>query len=142
MGEEATFSVIQAKRDGLDAVIIIDTALRPDLLGQSFPWLLIITLPILRPNSSGLCDQAESDRLSDIEDQLLDSLDPNHYRYMGRMTWNKERDVFIYVDDPDNALEGIQSQLREIDPQNISITIESRYEPNWDTYRQFTVQSS
>src|SRR5262245_21446853 len=108
MGEEATFSVIQAKRDSLDAIIIIDTALNPDHLGQSFPWLLIITLPILRPNSVGLCDRAESDRLSDIEDQLLDSLDPNHYRYMGRMTWNKQRQVFVYVDDPDNALERIQ----------------------------------
>ena len=101
MGNDGTFSVIQAKRDGRDAIIVLDTALDPEKLSGSFPWLVTITLPIRRPNRFGLCDDIESERLGDIEDRLLAALDEDAYRYLGRITWNGEREVLIYVADPD-----------------------------------------
>lgn len=141
MDEEATFSVIHAKRNGRDSILIIDTALNPDRLCSSFSWLLIIALPIARPNDMGLCDKAESDRLSDIEDDLLNSLSTDQYCYMGRSTWNKIREVFIYVGDPDRVRHGIQEQVRNLAAKHFDITINQRYEPNWDTYRKIVGQA-
>jgi hypothetical protein len=137
MSKQGTFNVLKAKRDGLDALIVIDTGLNADLLSKIYPWLLIITLPIVNANELGLPDQAESDRLGEIEDQLLEGLDPTQYRYVGHVTWNNKRDVFIYVNDPDNAIERINSQLSKIDQEDIQLTIDKRHEPDSKTYRQF-----
>lgn len=137
MSEQNTFSVIKAKREGKSAIIVVDTALHKGAKPADFPWLLTITLPISHPDLQGLCDQAESDRLSDIEDQLLDQLDPYIYKYLGRSTWNLQRDVFIYVSDPDLIIETLQQQLSYIDLNDINISINQQHEPNWETYRQF-----
>jgi Family of unknown function (DUF695) len=137
MDEQATFNVFRAKRAGRDAIIVVDSALRPDDESGRFPWLVIVGLDIQNPNDAGLCDQRESDRLSDVEDRLLTALAPESYRYMGRMTWNETRDVFLYVAEPDEFMALLQAQM-ELKGEAIGeIRVESRHEPQWETYRRF-----
>jgi hypothetical protein len=137
MVEKGNFSVIRAKRDGMDAIIVVDLGLNARDLHVRFPWLLTITLPIRRPNGAGLCDEAESEVLSDIEDQLLSGVDTHDSCYMGRTTWNRMRQIFVYVRDPDNVVDEIKEQLSQISEQKIEVTVDKHYEPEWETYLGF-----
>jgi hypothetical protein len=137
MSEPATFNVFRAKRAGRDAIIVVDSALRPDEESGRFPWLVIIGLDIQNPDSAGLCDQKESDRLSGVEDELLAALAPHSYRYMGRSTWNGERDIFLYVADPDEFTALLQAQMELKGAALGEIRVETRHEPQWETYRRF-----
>lgn len=133
MGNDGTFSVIRARRDGRDAIIVLDTALDRGRLLQSFPWLVTIALPIRRPNRFGLCDDVESARLGDIEDGLLAALDEEAYRYAGRITWNGKREVLIYAADADDALQRLRALATKL---NEMVELSKEHEADWDTYRR------
>jgi len=135
----ATFSILQATRDGLPALIVIDTGLNPDLEQRGFPWLLTISIPIARPNAQGLCDVHESERLDDVEDTLLAGLSQENYRYIGHITWNSIRDVLIYVAEPENAVAVLNQQLEHVDYVTATIKITSTYDPDWKQYRRFPI---
>lgn len=132
MTDEGTFSVIRAKRAGKDAIIVVDGKLDPDRWARAFPWLISIILPIRRPNALGLCDDAESDRLGDVEDKLLDALEPQGYRYAGRITWDGTREVLIYAAEPDEVIRRLEDVSRALEE---SVEASQEHEPEWDTYR-------
>ena len=135
----ATFSVLEATRDGLPALIVIDTGLNPDLEQRSFPWLLTISIPIARPNAQGLCDANESERLDDVEDTLLAGSSQEDYRYIGHITWNSIRDVLIYVANPEDAVTLLNKQLLNVDYVTTKIKITSTDDPDWKQYRRFPI---
>lgn len=132
MINEGKFSVIRAKRGGKDAIIVVDGKLDPERWARAFPWLITIVLPIRRPNAFGLCDDVESDRLGDVEDRLLSVLEPQDYRYAGRITWDGTREVLIYTAEPDDVISRLQGVARDLEE---SLEADKEYEPNWDTYR-------
>ena len=135
MGEANNFSVVQARRRGRDAVILIDTALDAARLAPRYPYLLTVTLPIRHANAQGLCDDRESERLSDLEDALLAPVDRSDYRYVGRVTWNGVREVLLHVADPERCARRLASEAFELDPEEeIEVSVEA--EPSWATYRK------
>jgi hypothetical protein len=131
---DGTFSVIHAKRGGRDAIVVIDGGLDAEELSDRFPWLLTITLPIAAPNERGLCDDVESERLSDVEDGLLAALDRDAYAYVGRITWSGRREVLVYVADPAGASARIGGQARRV---NQPVELDADHEPDWETYHRF-----
>lgn len=130
------FRVIQAQRDGLPALIVIDAGLKTTRR-EDYPWLVTISIPIATPNAKGLCDQAELDRLAALEDQLLAALDPADHRYMGRTMWNGIRDVFLYVKDADRAVQMLQARGQELPGAGFALA--RRHDPDWREYYKFPV---
>lgn len=135
MADDGTFSVIQAKRGGRDAIIVVDAALDPEALSDAFPWLVTITMPIRRPNRFGLCDDHESERLGDVEDRLLSLLEMDAYRYVGRITSNGAREVLIYASDPRDILNRLRTEATR---SKEMIDLSEEREPDWDTFRALT----
>ena len=135
MGEGKGFSVLQARRGGRDAIILVDTALDPSRLAARFPYLLTLTLPIRNANPRGLCDDAESERLSDLEDGLLAALDPAAYRYAGRITWNGVREVLVYVSDAEASARRLAAAAATAAPDE-AVEVSVEREPGWETYRK------
>ncbi len=133
--QAGAFRVMQAKRDGLPAVIIFDAGLDPDLEQAAYPWLLTISIPIINPTPQGLCDPAEGARLDEVEDTLLDQLALEDYRYVGRVTWNGSRDVLIYVAEPEEILRSFEAEFERAAAETISIA--RRYDPTWEEYRRY-----
>ena len=131
--EEESFSVLEASRDGLPAVVVVNESLKPETERERYPWLVTITLPIEEPNEMGLCDEAESERLGEIEDRLLENLKPQDYRYLGRITWNGFRDVLLYVADADDARGRLTQGLEEAP----AVTLQRTHDPDWHEYLQF-----
>ena len=133
-GEEA-LTVLQAMRDGLPALIVLNTALQSERDRASYPWLVTISLPLARTNATGLCDAAESERLGDEEEALLAQLNPATYRYLGRITWNGSRDILLYAAEPDKLLHTLAH--RQTQAGTRPITFSKSYDPNWAAYGQF-----
>jgi Family of unknown function (DUF695) len=134
-----TFNVLQATRDGLPALLIIDTGLNPDIEQQKFPWLITISVPIAIPDSKGLCDQSESERLNGVEDTLLSGLSEDDYRYIGHITWNGIRDVLIYVENSETAVERLNKQLESVNDPTTKVKVTTTHDPEWKQYRRFPI---
>jgi hypothetical protein len=135
-GQES-FSVIQASRDGLPAIIVSNDALNPDAEQERYPWLVTISMPLSEPNKMGLCSEAESERLNDLQDLLLERLNPADYRYAARITWNGFRDTLIYTAKPDTILQLLEQQSERIGKPEISLT--KSHDPGWQEYRDLLV---
>lgn len=128
-----SFTVVQAASDGLPALIVVDTALDAAGEAAAFPWLLLIHLPLQRANQLGLCDRAESERLGDIEDALLERLPDSAYRYVGHVTWKGERVIYLYVADPDQVMRLLSDALDQARQKTIQVS--TRRDPTWEEYR-------
>src|SRR5689334_15513911 len=129
------FQLIQAQRFGQPVVILVDMALDPERDGAAFPWLLTVRIPMRNPNAAGLCDQAESSRLDQVEDQLLSSLNDEDYRFLGHVTGNGRREILLYVRDPDAIIPKLNETLVRIG--ETSGELSKNYDPKWEYYSQF-----
>jgi hypothetical protein len=127
-----SFSVLRGKRDGRDAIVVVDTALDRARLAARYPYLLTITLPIRRPNAFGLCDNLESERWGDVEDRLLDALPEPSYRYAGRVTCNGVREVLLYTADPEDVTRRLRSEAARLGPSE-AVALRTAHEPSWET---------
>jgi Family of unknown function (DUF695) len=136
--QEGNFSLIQATWEGLPALILIDAGLNPDREEQGYPWLIKISLRIANPNELGLCDEAESERLNNLEDRLLQGLDRSDYRYVGHITYNGRREILIYVANPEKVLRAIEKQFQVVGESQIEIT--KVHDPHWQEFRKFLIQ--
>jgi hypothetical protein len=132
-GAQGGFIVIQASRSGRPFLIVVDSSLDSRKLSVDFSEQISIYLPIRNPNASGLCDELESDRLSNVEDRLLDSLADNTYVYVGRVTGNGEREVMIYARDSAAAISVMGERSRNLG-ENVEFSTAS--DPEWDAYHQ------
>ena len=132
---QENYQVIEAWRDNLPAIIVLNAGLNIEDGKRNYPWLMTIQLPIRHPTANGLCDRVESERLSDIEDTLLDGIEAAAFLYVGRTTWNSMREVLIYVQDPDFILVRLRSVLESTGERKIRVG--KRYDPTWTEYGQF-----
>lgn len=129
------FNVIQARRDGQPVLIVIDCALQPESDAATYPWLLIVTIPMRGANSAGLCNQTESSRLDEVEDTLLSVLEERDYRYAGHITGNARREILLYVADHEDVTAKLNKALAQTGEPRIEVV--SKHDPMWDHYRQF-----
>jgi hypothetical protein len=133
--EGERFMVLSAMRDGLPALIAVNTALNKEC-SKGFPWLITITLPMAEVAPNGLCSDAESSRLDWVEDRLLRDTEKLEQRYLGRVTWNGAREVLIYVRDPE-AYTGALRQQIDSDLGFAGIQIAQEHDANWSLLHQF-----
>jgi len=136
---EPRFQLIQASRDGLPALIMVNTSLHPDVDAEAFPWLVSLSIPILNMNQARLCDDQESQRLNAFEDALLAGMEDSAYRYVGHITWNGIRDVLFYVAKPEQAVEYLNTQMQLSDSPNTKVHIATKHDPEWKVYRKYSL---
>jgi Family of unknown function (DUF695) len=131
------FAVLRAERDRKPALIVVDQGLDPERDSRRYPSLLTIRLPIRLPGTDGLCTQEESERLNQVEDSLLEALDPNDFRYVGHVTWNGSRDILIYVRDPHASVSKLHAPAGRLGLAPIEIA--EQEDPDWEEYSQFRI---
>lgn len=136
---EPKFQLIQASREGLPALIMVNTSLNPDVDEEAFPWLVTISIPIVNMNQARLCDDRESQRLNAFEDALLSGMESGAYRYVGHITWNGIRDVLLYVAKPEQAVEHLNRQMQLSDSPNTKVHVATKHDPEWKVYRKYSL---
>jgi hypothetical protein len=129
-----SFKLLKASQSGRPALIVVREDLRRSEAPR-FPDLVTLRLPLGSTAADGLCSEAESDRLAEVEETLLAALDPAAFRYVGRMTCNGGREVWIYAADGDAAAARLAAALSENGHEGEA---ESDPDPKWDHYARFT----
>jgi Family of unknown function (DUF695) len=88
---------------------MIDMGLRntPDI--QQLPFFLSLSTPLISPASDGLPTRTDADSLNTWEDAVDTSLRPTgKFVFVGRVTWNGNRELLYYVKDQQVAVDAIK----------------------------------
>jgi len=108
--EAATFSVLQSDLDGRPLLALIDMGLRNFHGKEKVPFFLSISTPLINTNSEGMPTRADSEDLNAWEDAVEARLRPQgKYVFVGRVTWNGNRELLYYVDGQQWASGAIKS---------------------------------
>jgi len=105
-----TFSIMRGEVDGRPVIAIIDTK-RRDLRGrQGLPFFLSLSSPLIGPTSEGLPTRSDSNSLNEWEDSVEAKLQSvSKFAFVGRVTWNRNRELLYYIDSPKPAVEILQT---------------------------------
>jgi hypothetical protein len=104
-----TFSVLRGEADGHPMIAMIDMGLRnsPDI--QQLPFFLSLSTPLISPSSEGLPARSDADSLNAWEDAVDARLRPiGKFAFVGRVTWNGNRELLYYVKDQQTAAEALK----------------------------------
>ncbi len=131
---EPSYRVIEAVREGLPAIAVIDSTL--DLReAHKYPSFLTVGIRMRSPNRFGSVDDAEVLRLNEMERSLLRALPADEFRFVGRITWKDRREILMYVRDADDAAGRLERVASTIPGEEISAT--AMRDPEWSQYRNF-----
>ena len=104
--QKGTFSVLGSEVDGRPLIAIIDMGLRNSPDRQHLPFFLSLSTPLISPTSDGLPTKNDADSLNTWEDAMEARLRPiGKFVFVGRVTWNGNRELLYYVNDPQPAVE-------------------------------------
>ncbi|MGF3104578.1 DUF695 domain-containing protein [Rossellomorea sp. DUT-2] len=78
------------------ASVVLDMDIVEEVNTEKYHHPYCIRFKVKRPNEDGFPVGAEADRLGEIEDSLIDSLDPQHFVHVGRVTTDGIRDLIFY----------------------------------------------
>jgi hypothetical protein len=107
--QRGTFSVLRGEADGHPILAMIDMGLRnsPDI--RQLPFLLSLSTPLIGPTSEGLPSRSDADSLNAWEDAVEARLRPiGKFAFVGRITWNGNRELLYYVKDQQTAAEALR----------------------------------
>ena len=97
------------------------------------PWLLCVRIPLAKPRSDGLTDNAEAEELSKLEEPLQRAIAVAcDAQFVGRMTWNGTRDLFFYARSTEGFAQAMQSVLGA--PPARRVMTQVREDKEWQHY--------
>jgi hypothetical protein len=135
---EESFNIREAKGDDFYKIMVVNEALKNYKDKSHFPWFLLITLDMkntLEPYN--LPNEEESKILNVIEDNLtslINELVP--YQYIGRITDNGKRELYYYLESPQEIHEKLNI-LIEKDDYLRDFEYEISQDPNWENVFYF-----
>jgi hypothetical protein len=135
LSRQPQFAVIKAKKNGHDLIIVVDEALNQVGVSIGFPWCIVIQLSILRASSTGLCDDKESERLADVEDEINDALGNVDYYYAGRITGENKRQIFLYTREAEELNSAIAECVKKLRASGQGCQINPNFDPTWQAFR-------
>lgn len=98
--------------DGKPCSTMLDLGLITLAPVASRPWLLCVRIPLLKPRSDGLTDNAEAEELGKLEETLQRAISAGcDAQFVGRMTWNGTRDLFFYARSTEGFGQAMQTGL-------------------------------
>lgn len=110
--------LIEAKRDGLIEVIVVNEALLSFVHTQIFPWFLCVTLEAKELIENEMPAPFESDLLFQVGDEIEDIVlggrtetGAANALFLARSTWNGLRQLLYYVHDPEITHSALQTLL-------------------------------
>ena len=108
---EAPFTIMQGNIDGHPLFATINIGLRDSHARQSLPHFLSISTALINPTDEGLPTTADGENLNVWEDAVEASLRSTgvRYAYLGRVTWNGNRELLYYLADPNPPAESLKS---------------------------------
>lgn len=125
-----SFNIREAKGEDFYKIMIVNESLKDFKEKKKFPWFLLITIDlvdVIEPFS--LPTDKEAEILNLVEDNftsLINRIVP--YQYIGRITDNGKRELYYYVETPQD----IHEKLNELIEQN-TYTREFQYDISQDT---------
>jgi Family of unknown function (DUF695) len=103
------FAILRGEVDGHPVFAMIDMGLRnsPDI--QQLPFFLSLSTPLISPTGDGLPTRTDAESLNTWEDAVDTSLRPiGKFVFVGRVTWNGNRELLYYVKDQQLAVEALK----------------------------------
>ena len=135
---EAHLTLLNATREGMPEVIVVNEALLSFAHSEIFPWYLKITLEASELIENGMPSEAESSLLFEIGDEIealvlagrTDHGGKNAL-FLARSTWNALRELRFQVHDPEIAHSALQRLLKSREWAR-PWEYEMRSDPTWE----------
>jgi hypothetical protein len=125
---------VRGEKDGKPMLISLAEELGADRLA-SYPWLLIVSLPMRIPGESGLPTREELDRLQVIGDRLIQELTNNAAGlFWGAWSHDGWRRCAFYMRSPIDLVDRARSITDQFGERP---EVEVKYDSRWRAYRGF-----
>ena len=125
--------------DDSPAVILVDMAVAQIAPVQQLPKLVWLWVSIVSPDEEGFPSEEEDFRLNEIEDVVTESLDPEHSRYVGRITSDGRREFYFYTDDVDQFREAATNAMSSFSEYRFEI--DETDDAEWSHYQDILYPS-
>src|SRR4029078_6322844 len=100
------FHVYTGEKEGLPVSISADPDFKMYHSKQDYPWYLWIRIEMKDVDQQGQPSEQENITLNDFEDKIEEEISKSSPTYfIGRSTWNKERQLYFYTVDAKAASE-------------------------------------
>lgn len=107
------FNVYQGEKDGFPLSIIADFNFDKISSKQNYPCFLWIRIEMKNIDSKRQPTKEEDILLNDFEDKIVEEiLKSNDAYYIGRVTWNKDRRIYLYVANAESTDQVLQTLIR------------------------------
>lgn len=127
------FATREAKGEDYYKIMIVNTSLKDYQYKECFPWSLWLSIDLQdKVAPYGMPSVAEGDVLNKLEDVFEKIVQNNsRHHYVGRITHNGNRDIYFYLDNPDD----VHKELQKLIESNMSLR-EFQYvieeDPTWN----------
>lgn len=102
--------------EGLYAIMMLNHSLKHYPYKKDYPWSLKVVIDLLDTNEQGLPTQTEADVLNNFEDGIVNSLlEICQFHFIGRTTWNGQRTLMFYLNEPEHAYNELQQLIEKVE---------------------------
>ena len=107
------FAISETDFDGYPLIVNVNRALRKHKQKQksATPWFLSISTPLAHSDERGLPDREEATHLNLWEQIVEREIAPTPFVFAGRVTWNGNRELLYYVEEPQAAVGRLQALI-------------------------------
>lgn len=102
------FALIETDFDGYPLIANINRALRGYDQKKATPWFLSISIPLSSATEAGLPTKKEADDLNAWETKVEGKITVGPFVFVGRVTWNGNRELLYYVQEPESVARNLQ----------------------------------
>lgn len=138
MTDEAnTFSVLEGEFDGSPVVAMICSDLKNHVGKSTTPWFLGLSTPLSKPTARGLPTAEEAEELNRWEDSVDREIKSQSTSFfVGRVTWQGNRELLYYVNKPDAIVREIQKLIDGRTTRRFAFRYEQ--DPEWKNVNIYT----
>ena len=132
-----TFAVLEGEYDGSPVVAMICTDLKNYMGKRATPWFLGLSTPLSKPTVQGLPTAEEAEELNRWEDALDREIKSQSTSFfVGRVTWQANRELLYYVSKPDPIVGEIQKLIDRRTTRPFAFRYEQ--DPDWKNVNLYT----
>ncbi len=123
--------------NGYSKIKIVNNALKQHVNRAEFSWSLSILITLDEPKADGSPTKQEEEYLNQFQEFVEEKLSTiGDYKYVGRITWNGERQIEYYIADP-AIIERFLSAMINAKRITNNMTFDIKKDENWENYSRF-----
>jgi hypothetical protein len=113
---EEIYVLREGQFEGLYSIMMLNHSLKYYSYKEEYPWNLKIIVDLVDRNEQGLPTHTEADILNNFEDKIVELLSGVcQFHFIGRTTWNGERTLMFYLNEPEYAHDKLQDLIEEVE---------------------------